>query len=218
MTSIKVYRTPAARKQPASRLRRPQMGQATVEFALTIILFLSVMIGILEFGRIVWLYDTLSNLSREIARHTAVAQYQREPLGNINTPGTVLGDVVLRFSSGLNTAYLVPGTLGANNSLPTPSLANVGIYITPGDSCRTLPDTLQTGSPFGPGGLNWLSYAREYQNCQDGTSGTALRVNPPATAAFTVAIYYPLQSDTLIPGFGYIGNLLAVAETTGLFE
>lgn len=208
----------SSKPQPASRLRLLQLGQATVEFSLTIILLLGVVIGILEFGRIVWLYDTLSNLAREIARHTTAAQYQSEPLGNINTPGTVLGDVVLQYSSGLNTAYLVPGTLAANNSLPAPSLATVGIYITPGDSCRTLPDTLQTGSPFGPGGLNWLSYAREYQNCQDGTSGAALRVNPPGTAAFTVAIYYPLQSDTLIPGFGDIGSLITVAETTVLFE
>jgi hypothetical protein len=213
-------RTPpfALEQKPSARQRRLQLGQATVEFSLTLILFLAVTIGILEFGRVVWLYHTLSNLTREIARHTAAAQYQREPLGDIHTPGTILGDVVLQYSTGLNTAYLVPGTPGTNNSLPTPSLATVGIYITPGDSCRTLPDTLQTGSPFGPGGLNWLSYAREYQNCQDGTSGTALRVNPPGTATFTVAIYYPLQSDTLIPDFGFIDNLLASAETTVLFE
>lgn len=213
------HTTPAAAHlNPASPKRRFQLGQATVEFSLTLILLLSVVIGILEFGRIVWLYDTLSNLAREIARHTATAHFQREPVGTINTPGTVLGDVVLQFSTGLNTAYLVPGTLGINNSLPAPSLATIGIYITPDDSCRTLPDSLQTGSPFGPGGLNWLSYAREYQNCQDGTSGTALRVNPPGTATFTVAIYYPLQSDTLIPDFGFINNLITTAETTVFFE
>ncbi len=211
--------TPAAALlNPAASKRRFQLGQATVEFSLTLILLLSVVIGILEFGRIVWLYDTISNLAREIARHTATAHFQREPIGSITTPGTVLGDVVLQFSTGLNTAYLVPGTLGANNSLPAPSLATIGIYITPDDSCRTLPDSLQAGSPFGPGGLNWLSYAREYQNCQDGTSGTALRVNPPGTATFTVAIYYPLQSDTLIPDFGFINSLITTAETTVFFE
>jgi hypothetical protein len=42
-----------------------------------LILFLTVAIGILELGRVVWLYHTLSNLTREIARHTAAAQYQR---------------------------------------------------------------------------------------------------------------------------------------------
>jgi hypothetical protein len=204
-------------QEPAAR-RHFQLGQATVEFSLTLILLLMIVIGILEFGRVVWLYDTLSNLSREIARHTAAAQYERQAMGNISTPGTILGDVVPQFSTGLNTAYLVPGTLGTNNSLPAPSLATVGIYISPDDGCRTQPDTLQANAPFGPGGLNWLSYAREYQNCQDGTSGVALRVNPPGTATFTVAIYYPLQSDTLIVGFGSINNLIVVAETTVFFE
>jgi hypothetical protein len=130
----------------------------------------------------------------------------------------VLGDVVPPFASGLNTFYLVPGTLAANNSLPAPSLATVGIYITPGDACRTQQDTLQIDAPYGPNRLNWLSYAREYQNCQDGTSGPSLHVNPPGTATFTVAIYYPLQADTLIPGFVFLNNLIAVAETTVLFE
>lgn len=207
--------------QPARRAsprRRAQRGQAIVEFSLTIIFFLTIAIGTLELGRIVWLYHTLSNLTREIARHVASAQYEREPIGTITTPGTVLGDVVLQFSTGLNTAYLVPGTLAAKNALPAATLATVGIYITPSDSCRTLSDTLQTDAPFGPNRLDWLSYAREYQNCMDGNSGTALRVNPPGTATFTVAIYYPLQTDTVIPGFGGISNLVAVAETTVLFE
>jgi hypothetical protein len=202
----------------ALRRRRAQSGQAIVEFSLTLILFMTIAIGILELGRVVWLYHTLSNLAREIGRHVAAVQYQREPLGTISTPNTVLGDVVLQYAAGLDAQYLVPGTLAANNALPTPSLANVGIYITPGDACRTLQDTVQTGAPFGPGQRNWLSYAREYQNCQDGTSGAALRVNSPGTATFTVAIYYPLQSDTVIPGFGAISNLVAVAETTVLFE
>jgi Flp pilus assembly protein TadG len=58
--------------------RHIQRGQATVEFGLTIVLLLMVVIGILEFGRIVWLYNTLSNLSREIARYTIAIQHQRE--------------------------------------------------------------------------------------------------------------------------------------------
>jgi hypothetical protein len=195
-----------------------QRGQATVEFALTIVVLLMVVIGILEFGRIVWLYNTLSNLSREIARYTIAIQHQREPTGNIKTAGTILGDVVPRYGTGLDTQYLVAGTLNQND-LPTPSLATVGIYISPADTCRTQSDTLQVDSVFGPnppgfsGHQDWFSYAREYQNCQ-----SALRVNPPGTGSLTVAIYYPLNADSLIPGFGPINGLIAVAETTMLFE
>ena len=198
---------------------RLQRGQATVEFALTIVLLLMVVIGILEFGRIVWLYNTLSNLSREIARYTIAVQHQREPTGDIQTAGTILGDVVPRYATGLDTRYLVAGTLDAQNGLPTPSLATVGIYISPADTCRTKSDTMQVDSVFGPnasgfsGHQDWFSYAREYQNCQ-----AALRVNPPGTAALTVAIYYPLLLDTLLPGFGPLNGLIAVSQTTMLFE
>jgi hypothetical protein len=213
-------------KRPAlARRRRLQHGQALVEFSLTLVLFLLILIGILEFGRIVWLYDTVSNLAREIARYTIAVQHQREPTGTITKSGTILGDVVHLYDTGLNTQYLVPGTLTSQDGLPTPSLATVGIYITPGDACRTRSDTLQVDSVFGPnaGGsganLDWFSYAREYQDCQDGTNDQpALRVVPPGTASLTVAIYYPLQADSLIPGFGPVNNLIVVAETTMLFE
>lgn len=199
--------------------RHLQRGQATVEFGLTIVLLLMVVIGILEFGRIVWLYNTLSNLSREIARYTIAIEHQREASGDLQTPGTILGDVVARYDTGLDTQYLVAGTLTTQNGLPTPSLSTVGIYLSPADACRTQSDTLQVDSVFGPnpsgfsGHQDWFSYAREYQNCQ-----SALRVNPPGTASLTVAIYYPLNADTLIPGFGPLNGLMAVAQTTMLFE
>jgi hypothetical protein len=202
----------------ASR-RRGQAGQALVEFSLTIVLLLTVLIGIFEFGRLVWLYDTISNLAREIARYTIAVEHQREPTGSITTAGTILGDVVPVSATGLNSQYLVAGTLASQDSLPTPSLATAGIYISPGDACRTRSDTLQVDSIFGPnangfsGHLDWFSYAREYQDCQ-----SALRVVPPGTATLTVAIYYPLQADTLIPGFGPVTSIMAVAETTMLFE
>jgi hypothetical protein len=196
-----------------------------VEFALTIVLLLTVLVGILEFGQIVWLYDTLSNLAREIARYTIAVQHEREPTGTITTPGTILGDVVPRYDTGLDPHYLVQGLLTGQGGLPTPSLATAGIYISPGDPCRTLSDTLQSDSVFGPnasgfgGHQDWFSYAREYQNCQDGSNNLpALRANPPGTATLTVAIYYPLQADSLIPGFGPVNAIIATAETTMFFE
>jgi hypothetical protein len=210
---------------PANSSRRRQAGQAMVEFSLTIVLLLMVLIGILEFGRIVWLYDTVSNLAREIARYTIAVQHQREPTGDIATTGTILGDVVPRYASGLDSRYLVVGTLASGDALPAPSLATAGIYITPGDWCRTKSDTLQVDSVFGPnasgfsGHLDWFSYAREFQDCQDGGNNQpVLQAIPPGTATLTVAIYYPLQADSLIPGFGPINALMVVAETTMLFE
>jgi hypothetical protein len=184
-----------------------------------------VVIGILEFGRIVWLYDTLSNLSREIARYTIAVQHERERTGSLSTAGTILGDVVPRYDTGLDPQYLVAGTLTSQDSLPVPSLATAGIYITPGDWCRTQSDTLQGNSVFGPNAgsfgsnLDWFSYAREYQDCQDGSNNkTILQAIPPGTANLTVAIYYPLSADSLIPGFGPVNTIIVVAETTMFFE
>lgn len=213
------YLLPPTRLARPTGSRRRQRGQATVEFGLTILLLLMVVIGILEFGRLVWLYNTISNLSREIARYTIAIQHQREAIGDIQTAGTILGDVVPLYDTGLDTQFLVAGTLTTQNGLPTPSLATVGIYISPADACRTQSDPLQVDSVFGPnasgfsGHQDWFSYAREYQNCQ-----TNLRVNPPGTASLTVAIYYPLNSDALIPSFGPLNGLIAVAQTTMLFE
>ncbi len=215
----------AQKNPPAFMSRRRQAGQALVEFSLTMVILWMVLIGIIEFGRIVWLYDTVSNLAREIARYTIAVQHQRLPMGNITTSGTILGDVVPLYATGLNTQYLVAGTLTSQGGLPPPSLATAGIYISPGDACRTRSDSLQADSIFGPnaggfsGHLDWFSFAREYQNCQDGSNNQpSLRAIPPGTAALTVAIYYPLQADTLIPGFGPLNTMIAVAETTMLFE
>ena len=205
--------------------RRLQAGQALVEFSLTIVFLFTVLIGIVEFGRIVWLYDNLAHLTREMARYTIAVQHQRLPTGTITTPGTILGEVARLTATGLDPTYLVAGTLTSQHGLPVPSLATAGIYISPGDACRTRSDTLQVDSVFGPnaggfgGHLDWFSYAREYQNCQDGSNTLpALRVVPPGTAALTVAIYYPLGADSLIPGFGPVGTIIAVAQTTMLFE
>lgn len=213
------------RNSPVFSSRQRQAGQALVEFSLTMVILWTVVIGIIEFGRIVWLYDTVSNLAREIARYTIAVQHQRVPTGTITTSGTILGDVVPRYATGLNSHYLVAGTLTSQGSLPPPSLATAGIYISPSDACRTRSDSLQVDSIFGPnaagfsGHMDWFSYAREYQNCQDGSNNQPkLRAIPPGTAALTVAMYYPLQADTLIPGFGPLNTMIAVAETTMLFE
>src|SRR5687768_7515945 len=57
-------------------LRRPESrrGQAMVEFALIIPIFLLMIFGILDLGRAVYAYSTLNNAAREGARVAAVDQ------------------------------------------------------------------------------------------------------------------------------------------------
>lgn len=53
---------------------RPRRGQALVEFALVLPVFLLVLMGILDLGRAVYYSSTLSNTARETARRGIVDQ------------------------------------------------------------------------------------------------------------------------------------------------
>jgi hypothetical protein len=52
--------------------RRSETGQALVEFTLTLLVFLALMLGVLDFGRAVFMYNGVSQAAREIARVASV--------------------------------------------------------------------------------------------------------------------------------------------------
>lgn len=52
--------------------RRTSRGQALVEFALIIPIFLSLLMGIADLGRVVWAYNSLASSAREGARFAIV--------------------------------------------------------------------------------------------------------------------------------------------------
>jgi hypothetical protein len=54
--------------------RRPRRGQALVEFALVIPIFMLLVVGILEGGRAIYIYNTMSNAVREGLREAIVHQ------------------------------------------------------------------------------------------------------------------------------------------------
>lgn len=56
--------------------RRTRRGQALVEFALVIPIFLLVMVALFDLGRAVFAYNTLTNAAREGARIAIVNQYR----------------------------------------------------------------------------------------------------------------------------------------------
>jgi Flp pilus assembly protein TadG len=55
-----------------SRRRRSTRGQAMVEFALVAPMFFLLLFGIIEAGRFIFYYETLSNATREGARYAIV--------------------------------------------------------------------------------------------------------------------------------------------------
>jgi Flp pilus assembly protein TadG len=59
--------------------RRASRGQALVEFSLTVMIFLVLLMGIFDFGRAIFMYNGVAQAAREIARVTSV--HPGSPLG-----------------------------------------------------------------------------------------------------------------------------------------
>jgi Flp pilus assembly protein TadG len=59
----------SAKTSPRGNRRR---GQAMVEFSLVFIIFLMLMVGLFELGRVVWIYTTVAHAARQGARYAMV--------------------------------------------------------------------------------------------------------------------------------------------------
>jgi Flp pilus assembly protein TadG len=103
---------------PAPRTR----GQALVEFALVFPAFLLIVLGIVDVGRGIFVYNGVSQAAREIARVTSV--YPGAPFGS----STQTQAVVARQAS------LVPG-LGASNI--TIECTDMADTVRPPEECFT---------------------------------------------------------------------------------
>ena len=75
---------------------RPQCGAATVEFALLAIVFFMVLLGIMEFGRLMYVWNTAQEVTRHAAREAVVRDFttqtsaiKRESIFQGGTSGTV---------------------------------------------------------------------------------------------------------------------------------
>jgi len=86
-----------------SRNRHARSGQALVEFSLSIIVFLTMLMGIFDFGRAIFAYNGVSEAARDIARRAAVYPY------DAIYSGTGTGD--------LGSSYQVRDTINTQRSL-----------------------------------------------------------------------------------------------------
>src|SRR5437870_7947559 len=76
---------------------RPQRGAATVEFALIAVVFFMILLGIMEFGRIMYVWNTAQEVTRRAAREAVVRDFsaaeiaaiQRDSIFKSGTSGTV---------------------------------------------------------------------------------------------------------------------------------
>jgi Flp pilus assembly protein TadG len=70
--------------------RRRQRGQSLVEFAIVLPVFMFLLMGIVDFGRVVWAQNSLAAAAREAARFAIVHGSEAAcPVGPLPTDGSV---------------------------------------------------------------------------------------------------------------------------------
>jgi Flp pilus assembly protein TadG len=94
---------------------RGQRGATFVEAAISLLAFLMIVMGIMEFGRLVWIYDTVSYIAREGTRYASVRG------SGAPTPATAadIRQAVLREAIGLDPGSVNVAVAWTPNNDPT---------------------------------------------------------------------------------------------------
>ena len=138
----------------SARRRRVEPGQGMVEFALAILVFLVLLMGIVDFGMSIYKYNGVSQAAREIARvasvHqgslsfgssaeiTAVVATQQRLIPGLTSPTLtctdVNGEAVALVSNKCPTTAFVNATVTAPFQATTPLLSGLGTFTLKGSS------------------------------------------------------------------------------------
>ena len=116
------------------KTRNQPRGQAMVEFALVIPIFLLIIFGILDLGRAVYAYSTLNNASREGARLAMVDQTLThiEDVASAHAVGlgVSVNDVVVEYRSAEDPDVACTGTLGTSEAVGCTAIVTVNYVFT----------------------------------------------------------------------------------------
>lgn len=91
-----------------TRVRRHRRGQSLVEFALILPILLILMLGILDFGRAIAAYNSVSNGARSGARVAIVNQDSDAIEAAVLSEAVSLGDVEVEFDPDVNDKAACP--------------------------------------------------------------------------------------------------------------
>jgi Flp pilus assembly protein TadG len=122
---------------------RRARGQALVEFAVVIPVFLALLFGILDFGRVIWANNSLAHAAREGARYAIVHGGSATTACPVGPPGP---DVVIPTSS-TSCPYPSPSKQAIRDAVTQAALAagrNVTVTVCYGTNCTG--DTDVTGA------------------------------------------------------------------------
>ena len=153
---------------------RPQRGAATVEFALLAIVFFMVLLGIMEFGRLMYVWNTTQEVTRRAAREAVVRDFsaaetaaiKRESIFQAGTSGTVnlpagveitnatVRLVYLAVDAGNNRVGITAGNMPLDPADNISACADVGRMFTSCirfvQACIAVADDCVTSIPYQP--------------------------------------------------------------------
>src|SRR5436190_1042209 len=153
---------------------RPQRGAATVEFALLAIVFFMALLGIMEFGRLMYVWNTTQEVTRRAAREAVVRDFsaseiaaiKREAIFQGGTSGTVylpagveisnatVQIVYLAVDAGSNRVAITAGNMPADPADNISACSDIGRMYTSCirfvQACVAVDDTCQTSVPYQP--------------------------------------------------------------------
>jgi Flp pilus assembly protein TadG len=167
MTILRRSTTADRIRTTGARHKRPRNGQTLVEFSLSLIPFLLILMGIVDLGRGIYMYNGVAQAAREIARTTAVHP--------CNTASCTLGNSTETLSTISTQKNLIPG-LGAASSSITFTCTTVS------DAAATVP----AGSACSSG-----SYVRVQVTVRYSALTPVLGMVAPSTLSSTAHIQVP---------------------------
>jgi hypothetical protein len=153
---------------------RPQRGAATVEFALLAIVFFMALLGIMEFGRIMYIWNTAQEVTRRAAREAVVRDFsaaetsaiKRESIFQGGTSGTVylpagveianttVRIVYLAVDAGGNRVAITAGNMPADPADNISACGDIGRMFTSCirfvQACIAVDDTCANSIPYQP--------------------------------------------------------------------
>lgn len=135
------------------RISSRQRGAAAVEFAIIAILFFTLIFGIIEFGRLFYLYNTVQEVTRRAAREAVVRWKDQDSQDTVKSlalfGGTSLPAGAEITADNINIEYL---TASGGTPTPSPSSAadNISACMSGPDGCIALVRVSIIGASYAP--------------------------------------------------------------------
>jgi Flp pilus assembly protein TadG len=96
------------------RVVRAKAGNAMVEFALVLPLFLLLTFGVLDFGRLFWTQETLSYALREAGRYAVTGQHQTSGTNTVSRVQSII-NIAQQYSAGIPITGVTVTSGGVTN-------------------------------------------------------------------------------------------------------